>query len=73
MILVTPKLCHMILSLALCRFLLVQFFVHVFARLAADIAKCNCVSVYSEPLNNGHVNGRTLVHCREVVPISEVD
>ena len=26
-----------------------------------------------KPLNSGHIGGRTLVHCREVVPISEVD
>ena len=25
-----------------------------------------------EPLNNGHSGDRPLVHCREVVPISEV-
>ena len=25
-----------------------------------------------EPPNNGHIGGRSLVHCREVVPISEV-
>ena len=24
-------------------------------------------------LNSGHIGGRTLVHCREVVPILEVD
>ena len=26
-----------------------------------------------KPLNSGHIGGRTLVRCREVVPISEVD
>ena len=26
-----------------------------------------------KPLNSGHIGGRTLVRCREGVPISEVD
>ena len=26
-----------------------------------------------KPLNNGHIGGRALIHCREVVPISKVD
>ena len=26
-----------------------------------------------KPLNSGHIGGRTLVRCREVVPISEID
>ena len=31
------------------------------------------VSHTVKPLNSGHIGGRTLVGCREVVPISEVD
>ncbi len=26
-----------------------------------------------KPLNSGHIGGRTLVHYREVVPISDID
>ena len=32
-----------------------------------------CVrGVTVEPLNKGHIGGRVFVHCREVVPLSEV-
>ena len=36
-------------------------------------AIANSVPYTVKPLNSGHIGGRTLVHCGEVVPLLEVD
>ena len=39
----------------------------------AKLATCSKQGKYTvKPPNNGHIGGRSLVHCREVVLISEV-
>ena len=46
-------------------------FIHSFILQILRTRAAHCVNTL-EPLNNGHIGDRSLVLCREVVPISEV-